>query len=571
MEQRIVNIDEVLAQKKAREAAATPPPPIGPKAEKPGEPLAEPAQEKTAPEKPAAPSSTGKTFLSIESEGLDPDTAPTKRIPLITTPVLQADDFPPELDIPDEEEGPVTPPQTPPPVSAPPQETPKAEQAREGEAPYQEEDAEGPDLLIDGPPKQKAGPNTSTTPMDDPDLDAPLPPPGREPPVKAAPTLLDRLAAWRLKGQQHPILTKLVCVVLVLAGLLFLFRDQLPLDRFLRWYHYSNVAGEASFAHNVQRLGVFVGHEQKLIVCTETQLQVFSPTGEVYLNEPMNMSAPAVSTAKGAFVVYDVGGHELRVVKGTQVAFALTLETGQTILSASLNDAGWLAVTSKQDGHKGVVTIYNANYETRMSIRLSSCYLTDAVVTPDCSGVYAISPGQRAGTFESNVLYFTIPNPTTDTPIAQISLGNNIVLSSRSTNNACWILGENRLFFLSSNGSLANQFDYGGRYLKKGSLQGNGFAALLLSNSQSSSAGTVVTVSRKGEAIASLDINEPVTTLAASGNYVAILTGSHLYLYNKDLELLSESDQVIGFSSIVLFPDGSMNLISEELATLYLP
>ena len=133
------------------------------------------------------------------------------------------------------------------------------------------------------------------------------------------------------------------------------------------------------------------------------------------------------------------------------------------------------------------------------------------------------------------------------------------------------VLGENWLSFLSNNGELSGQYDYKGRYLKKGSLQGDGFAALLLSNSQSSSSGTLCTVNRKGEEIAQVEISEPVTTLAANGSYVAVLTANHLYLYNKDLELLSESSDVLGYSSIVLFEDGSMDLITEKQATLYLP
>lgn len=51
-------------------------------------------------------------------------------------------------------------------------------------------------------------------------------------------------------------------------------------------------------------------------------------------------------------------------------------------------------MTSKASGYKGVVTVYNRDFESVLTIRLSSRYISDAVVTPDSRGVYLISPGQ---------------------------------------------------------------------------------------------------------------------------------------------------------------------------------
>ena len=40
----------------------------------------------------------------------------------------------------------------------------------------------------------------------------------------------------------------------------------------------------------------------------------------------------------------------------------------QTLLSARVNDSGWLAVTAQQSGYKGSVTVYNVNSTSRKEI-----------------------------------------------------------------------------------------------------------------------------------------------------------------------------------------------------------
>ena len=76
---------------------------------------------------------------------------------------------------------------------------------------------------------------------------------------------------------------------------------------------------------------------------------------------------------------------------------SLTLSEEESILCATINEDGWVAVTSKVSGYKGVVTVYNQNFETVMTIRLSSRYISDAIVTPDCQGVLSHLSGTGRG------------------------------------------------------------------------------------------------------------------------------------------------------------------------------
>ena len=73
-------------------------------------------------------------------------------------------------------------------------------------------------------------------------------------------------------------------------------------------------------------------------------------------------------------------------------------------------------------------------------------------------------------------------------------------------------------------------FTYGELYLRQYSLDGGGFAALLLNRYQAGSIGSLVTVDETGEVIALLDVNQEVLDVSAAGNYLAGLIGNSLVI-----------------------------------------
>jgi len=363
------------------------------------------------------------------------------------------------------------------------------------------------------------------------------------------------------------LLLLLGLIVFIIAG--FTVKDRLGLSLFTRWFTYDNEESSITFSHGSRSQNLFANLDYTLLSCSDSLLQLFSPTGETLLKEPVSFASPALSSNGKQAVLFDAGGQSLDVISKEKVVYTLNLPAGQYILSATINQNGWMAVTTKEEGYKGVVTVYNNSYDPVVSIRLSSSYLVDAVVTPDCKGVYILSPGQSAGIFESRLLYFDLDQA--EEPKSQIPLGNNVVLSMKSANNRCWVLSENELFILSSGGELLNKFPFDGKYLKRGSLGGNDFAALLLSNSPSGNSGTLYTIDAEGASLGSVDLQEQVLAMSTAGRYIAILTPSSLHIYTKDLTEIHSTEHVQGVQNLVLYSDGSLALISNELVQLYVP
>ena len=377
------------------------------------------------------------------------------------------------------------------------------------------------------------------------------------------PNKLQEMQATMTRKQR--VLLLLVAAVVVL-GLLTatVFRDNAT--GFVRWLVYSQ--RDEDFAHNAQSSSLFLGLGDSLLISTQTQIQVFSPTGTVQLKEAVSMSSPALNASGNYAVVYDVGGQELRVIGKSALLHTLTLPAEESILCATVNEKGWVAVTSKSSGYKAVVTVYNKDFEAVLTVRLSSRYVSDAVVTPDCRGVYLISPGQAEGAFENTLLYYTISSR--EEPTRTISLGSNVVLAVRSASR-CWILGDRSLLILDSSGVITASYDYEDQYLRLGTLQGNGFATLYLSPSTSGSTGTLVTVGADGKAYGSLELEGQPIALAAQGRDVALLTTSEIITTDRKLDTYTTTPNQRGIRNLAVYKDGSVALVNSAAVNLYFP
>ncbi len=367
-----------------------------------------------------------------------------------------------------------------------------------------------------------------------------------------------------LTKKQRMILLAVIAVAVL--GLLTITVFRSNITSILRWMTYSQ--SNDNFAHNAQSNSLFLGMGDHLLICTQSQIQLVSPTGTPKLKETVNMKTPALNASGEYAVVYDVGGQELRLIGQSSLLHSLTLSPEESILCATVNEKGWVAVTTKVSGYKGVVTVYNKSFEPVLTIRLSSRYISDAVVTPDCRGVYLISPGQAEGAFENTLLYYTFSSREEPTRI--ISLGSNVVLSIRSAGR-CWILGDRSLLILDSSGVITATYNYQDQYLKMGSLQGDGFATLFFSRSSSRSTGTLVTVGMDGKPYGELELEGQTMALAAQGHDVALLTTGSIITAERKLENYTTSPNQKGIRNLAVYQDGSVALVNSAAVSLYFP
>lgn len=389
----------------------------------------------------------------------------------------------------------------------------------------------------------------------------------------------------------------LVTLALILGAVtLVVYRDRINLDSIKRYFTYRSLErndnGQAdSFRHGGSAGDGFAAAEGNLLVCSPGAVRLFSSSGTKYVEEQVNLSNPVVSAAGAWSLAYDAGGRDLLVFKGKEKAYSLnldleiihvlktgesipspTLGTGKSILSARINAAGYLAVTTQSSGHKGSVAVFGPDGNFLIQINLSSSFVMDALVSADGKWLCAVTIGEGNAAFESKLAFYQLERTKDQTEAdAVCPLGGNLVMDLCEGSEGYWALGDSTLFLADHSGALVGYYSYGGRYLKEFSLGGDGFAAILLGKYRAGTLADLVVVDDTGSQTASLSFNEQVLSLSAAGRYVAVLTADRLTIYTSDLTPYASLDGVQGARKVLMRSDGTAMLISGDTARLFIP
>jgi hypothetical protein len=370
------------------------------------------------------------------------------------------------------------------------------------------------------------------------------------------------------------LLALLVTAALVLGALfLVVYRDRYNLDAVKRWLSYRSVetseTGEAApFTHaGGDKLSV-VQLDKGILLSSSAGVHYYSLSGDTYAEEVLALENPVLSASSKAGVVYDAGGQSLFLFRDGAEVFSLTLEGGADLLSARVNDSGWLAVTAQQSGYKGAVTVYDASGSPVIQISLSSTFVVDAALSPDCKTVAVVTMGQEGGAFRSEVLFYPVNQKE---PRAQISLGSTTVLDLDYESDTLWVLGEDRLMTVSPSSGELNTYSFGRSYLKGCDFGGDGFALLLLGRYRAGSAKQALTIAADGSVKATMDLSSQVLDASCAGSYCALLTGSGLDIFTSDFQPYASLASTQGARHVSLASNGTALLADSQQAWLYLP
>jgi len=370
------------------------------------------------------------------------------------------------------------------------------------------------------------------------------------------------------------LLAFLVTTALVLGALAaVVYRDKLNLDSIRRWLTYRSIQTSQAgltepFTHG--------GGERLDMACLESGFLFASTAGAHYYSsggvelasQVTHMEKPVLSTSSRFGVVYDAGGTSLFQFGSSHEPFVYSDPDNGGILSARVNNSGWLTVTGLHSHYRGGVTVYNADHQPVISLNYSSAFVTDAILSPDCRTVAVVTISQTQGSFQSTILFYSTSGTE---PFASVPLDGFTVLDMDFDSNGLWLLGESSLLTLSPKGEEQAEYRFDPAYLKGYTLDGDGFVTLLLGKYRAGSAREVVTVGHDAQVIARQELNGQVLAISASGRYLSLLTGQALDIYTSDLTPYSTLYDTQHARHAALYNDGSVLLADSQEAWLYIP
>ena len=367
------------------------------------------------------------------------------------------------------------------------------------------------------------------------------------------------------------ILALAVTSALVLGALaLVVYRDTFNLDTVKRWLTSRGPAAvnTAPFTH--------AGGDKLSVACLDSGVVTVSTAGAHYYSldgapladEVLSMENPVLASSRTTAVAYDAGNQDLFVFRNEEETFHLILEGSNDLLSARVNDSGWLAVTAQQSRHKGAVTVYDSRGEEVIEIGLTTAFAVDAAVSPDRKTVAVATMGQEGGSSYSRLLFFPVNQQQ---PSAQVDLGSLAVLDLDYEDDVLWVLGEDRLITVTPDGETVQTCVFSPSYLKGCSLGGDGFALLLTGRYRSGSADQALIIDANAQAVHVMSLSSQILDYAAKGDYCGLLSGSRLVLCNSSLEQYGVLADLQAARRLDLTPSGSALLANSQQAWLYVP
>ncbi len=361
-----------------------------------------------------------------------------------------------------------------------------------------------------------------------------------------------------------------VLILILLAVSLYLFREELDLDRVRRYFHYLGVERTGSYgvwhfdAHNANDYAVL---EDGLAVASVAGLDVYGPSGEELASASASVGAPALETGGELALLWDVGGTVLAAANGDGVKLDLQLD--RPLLDADISRSGEICYASAADGYRTVLTVLDAAQQQRYQWLSSSQYLPLCAIGEGGRALAAVAVGQEGGAFFSRLQLF---DTGSEDPGPSIPLGGQMIydLDFLDRDTICAV-GEESVLFFDASGAKLGEYSYGSDYLKDFCLSAEGYALLSLSPYQAGSRCDLVAIGADGAVLARVVLEEGMLSLDANGRYTAVLTTSRLHVYAGALELYYETAEVSGASEVAVRGDGTALLIGGSEARLYVP
>jgi hypothetical protein len=365
-----------------------------------------------------------------------------------------------------------------------------------------------------------------------------------------------------------------VTAALVLGALAaVVHRDKLNLDFLRRWLTYrsiqtSQVGLTEPFTHGSGDRLDMACLESGFLFSSTAGAHFYSSGGIELASQVTHLEKPVLSTSSRYGVVYDAGGESLFQFGSTHEPFVYSAQDSSGILSARVNNNGWLAVTGLHNHYRGGVTVFNADHQPVITLNFSSAFVIDAILSPDNRTVAVVTISQTEGTFRSTVLFYST-NATE--PFATVELDSFTLLDMDFDSDGLWLLGNSSLVILSPKGEVRGEYPFDPDFLKGYTMEGDGFVSLLLGKYRAGSARALVTVDRDGVVIAQQELNTQVLSMSASGRYLAVLSGQELNIYTSDLSLYNTLYDTQSARHAAVYNDASVLLADSQEAWLYIP
>lgn len=354
-----------------------------------------------------------------------------------------------------------------------------------------------------------------------------------------------------------------LCAALILlaaAVVIWLYRDSFDADSLILSQDTVAVATE-EYVFDAGSGQAFAAAGRGLAVANATGLELLDGEGTAVTSKVLQMENPAAAGCEDYAVFYDLGGTRIAVAKFDGSVRELTVPGA--IISATVSDNGYLAVTTQCTGYRALVTVYDPSLAVVYEWYSSSAWVISGLVSPDGRKLAVLSYTASG----SEVRFF---NLTSTEQQATFAVSDTVLLDVHwfSANQLC-AFSTGEVLFFDADGTWQNTYSFAGQYLTGYTFGGDGYAAFALSPYRAGTTATLVALNSSGSVLGTADVDSGIVCLNASGTEILVLCSDGAILYSSSLTERGRLTGLPGFKYGLLRDRGEALLIAANYADVY--
>ncbi len=312
------------------------------------------------------------------------------------------------------------------------------------------------------------------------------------------------------------------------------------------WRKLTGRTGVSEFFYDNADGGAFTQLDGGMAVASNAGLFVYDEAGELSWSRLFAWTSPALTGTADYRAAFDVGGN-LVIFFDTDGSIA-EIATEFPIVSADVNELGYLTVCTEADGYYGIVTVYNSlgkaiyrwSAGTARILRAHVSGRTDlAVLTVGSGGCRLVSMRLDSTDLAGQ---YTYPG---------------LIIDFAYTEEGLVCVTPERVLGLSPELAETWRYEFAGRYLRAYAL-GQDFTALALSDFQVGDGFTAVTLSPSGGELGSLELAAAPGPMAAGTGRLAMSLEGHIEVYDTYFTLQERFECDPAVRKLIFREDGAI-------------
>lgn len=307
--------------------------------------------------------------------------------------------------------------------------------------------------------------------------------------------------------------------------------------------------------------------DNSLILASPTDIKLYNRNGEDVFSHEADMQSPAVAVNGKVAAVYDLKGSRLYVFTG--IRDIMDYVSRGEILSVSVSEGGYVAVTSIESGYKSAINVFDRRGDLAYNCGYTSGYVTATGVSPNGKSLAAALTYQENGTVISRVDMYSMEAPGI---VASYTISDELIINVSFLNKKtiCCVC-ESRLVFLNADTlDYIGEYLYGGLYLKDFSFGADDRVILLFNQYKGGGKCSIISVDDLGNKTGERSTDGDVASLDAAGSTVVTLEDTRVVVMDKDLDTSAVLSDVNGYKKVGVRADSSVILVGSSDAALYI-